>query len=119
MKTEDFKKSLKKKMDQYAHFVYKITRDFPKEELYGIISQIRRAALSVVLNYVEGFARRRELVQLNFLEISYGSLKESKYLLHFALVEKYLNEKDYEIALKMAEEIGAMLWTEIINLSKQ
>jgi len=55
---------------------------------------------------------------LNFLEISYGSLKESKYLLHFALIENYLDKKDYKIALKMAEEIGAMLWTEISNLDK-
>jgi len=52
------------------------------------------------------------------LEISYGSLKESKYLLHFAMIEKYLNKKDHETGLKIAEEIGAMLWTEISNLDK-
>jgi len=61
MKTENFKENLKKKMNEYVHFVYKITRSFPKEELYGTTSQLRRSALSVVLNYIEGFARRKNL----------------------------------------------------------
>ncbi|MDO8581297.1 MAG: four helix bundle protein [bacterium] len=116
MKANNFKENLKKKMDEYVHFVYNVTKEFPKEELYGVISQIRRATLSIILNYIEGYARRRPAVQLNFFEISYGSLKESKYLLHFSLIEKYLNSNDYEIGLKMAEEIGAMLWTEISQL---
>jgi len=46
----------------------------------------------------------------NFLEISYGSLKESKYLLHFSLVENYLSKANYEQAIKLADDIGAMLW---------
>jgi len=111
MKT--FHEQLKTKMDEYVHLVYKITRSFPKEELYGVTSQLRRAGLSTILNYIEGFARQRKAVKQNFWEISYGSLKESKYLLHFALVEKYLSQKDYEKAIKLAEEIGAMLWRSI------
>lgn len=118
MEVNNFKEKLKEKMDKYVHFVYQITRDFPKDELYVVTSQIRRATLSVILNYIEGYARRRPAVQLNFFEISYGSLKESKYLLHFSLTEKYISKSDYEIGLKMAEEIGAMLWTEITNLTK-
>ena len=105
-----FHEELKSKMDEYAHLVYKATKSFPREELYGIISQLRRSSLSVVLNYIEGYARGRDKVHRNFLEISYGSLKESKYLLDFSLVEKYLSEKDYEAAMKLAEDIGAMLW---------
>ena len=66
----EYQNKLKNKMDEYAHFVYRLSENFPKSELYGITSQIRRAALSVVLNYVEGYARRRLLVRLNFLEIS-------------------------------------------------
>ena len=53
----DFSDKLKRKMDEYVHLVYKLTRKFPKEELYGTTSQLRRAALSVILNYIEGFAR--------------------------------------------------------------
>ena len=103
-------------MDEYAHLVYHLTANFPKDELYGIVSQLRRAALSVILNYVEGYARGRDKVHKNFLEISYGSLKESKYLLYFSTVEKYLSKKNYQAALKLAEEIGAMLWGTIKKL---
>ena len=105
-----YHQKLKSKMDEYAHFVYALTRKFPDEERYGVTSELRRATLSVVLNYVERYARNRNAVHKNFLEISYGSLKESKYLLHFSFVEKYLNKKDYDKAVKLAEEIGAMLW---------
>jgi len=72
-------------MDEYAHLAYSVTKNFPRQELFGITSQLRRAALSVVLNYIEGYARSRNKVNKNFLEISYGSLKESEYLLHFSL----------------------------------
>lgn len=118
MRENDFKKKLKQKMDEYAHFIYKITRNFPKEEIYGVVSQLRRATLSIILNYIEGYARKRPAVQLNFFEISYGSLKESKYLLHFSLIEKFLNKEEYNKGIKLADEIGAMLWTEIANLGK-
>lgn len=110
MKTETYHEKLKRIMDEYVHLVYRITRAFPKEEIYGVTSQLRRSALSVVLNYIEGYARAKDKVHKNFLEISYGSLKESKYLLYFAFVEKYLSKQEYEKALKLAEDIGGMLW---------
>lgn len=120
MKTikEDYKFVLKSKMNQYAHYCYKITKKFPREELFGIISQLRRSSLSVILNYIEGFARLEKGNQKTFLETSYGSLKESKYLLHFSLVENLLTTEEYKIALNLGEEIGAMLWTEIKNIRK-
>lgn len=98
-------------MDEYAHLIYAITRKFPHEEIYGVTSQLRRSALSVVLNYIEGYARIRSKVHRNFLEISYGSLKESKYLLDFSFQEKYLTELDHKKTVKLADEIGAMLWS--------
>ena len=113
-----YKEGLKIKMDEFVHFVYKVTRKFPKEELFGATSQLRRAALSVILNYIEGFARRRRAVQLNFFETSYASLKEAKYLLYFSYKENFLGEEDYKYGMKLVEEIGAMLWTEIINLEQ-
>lgn len=116
MKSKDFREELRKKMDEYVHFVYKLTRNFPEEEKFGVTSQIRRASLSVILNFIEGFARLRKTVQQNFLEIAYGSLKESRYLLHFALVEKYISKQEYKKGIKMADEIGAMLWPIIKGL---
>jgi len=109
-KPETYHEKLQSKMDDYVHLVYRFARKFPKEELYGVTSQLRRSALSVVLNYIEGYARIKNMVHKNFLEISYGSLKESKYLLNFSFIEGYLIKKEYEDAKKLAEEIGAMLW---------
>jgi len=105
-----FHDDLKLKMNKYAHLVYRLTRNFPREEIYGVTSQLRRSALSVILNYIEGYARLKNKVHKNFLEISYGSLKESKYLLHFSLMEKYLSQSDYDEAIISAEDIGRMLW---------
>lgn len=115
----EFHEKLRNRMDEYAHLVYRITRKFPKEEQFGVTSQLRRATLSVVLNYVEGFARQSKKANSSFLDISYGSLKESKYLLYFCFEEKYLGKEDYENAIKLAEEIGAMLWSTIQMLRKE
>ncbi len=113
MREPTFHDKLKLKMDDFVHLVYRVTRKFPKEETYGAVSQIRRAALSIILNYIEGYARKKKLVMLNFLEISYGSLKECKYLLYFSMKENYIGEKEYLDGLNLAEEIGAMLWKTI------
>lgn len=107
---EKYHEKLKRLMDEYAHLVYKLTKKFPKEELFGITSQFRRATLSIVLNYIEGYARRKNKVNVNFLEISYGSLQESKYLVRFSFEEQYLSQDNYEKLSKLSEEIGAMLW---------
>lgn len=104
---------LEKLMDLYAHEVYRATKDFPKEELYGSTSQLRRSALSVILNFTEGYARRTGnacKVFKNFINISFGSLKESKYLLQFSLEENYLSQESYNKLNNIAEEISAMLY---------
>ena len=114
----EFQKRLKTLMDEHVNFVYNVTRNFPKEELYSSVSQWRRSTLSIILNYIEGYARKRPMVQLNFLEISYGSFKESKYILFFSQKQKFINENDYHKGLKLAEEIGRMLWTEMNSLEE-
>lgn len=113
---EQFHDKLKSKMNLFVHGVYGVAKSFPKEELYGVTSQLRRASLSVILNYIEGYARGREKVYKNFLEISYGSLKETKYLLQFSFEEGYLVKEDCEKLTIQAEEIGAMLWSTIQKL---
>ena len=90
--------------------IYKITKKFPKDEIYGITSQLRRATLSIILNYVEGYGRRKTNVLKNFLEISYGSLKETKYLLEFSYKLNYYDKKDYDLSYLLTEKIGKMLW---------
>jgi len=114
----DFAVKLKNKMDSYAHGVYDATKKFPRDEIFGVTSQLRRASLSVVLNYIEGFARKRAAVKKNFWEISYGSLKESKYLLQFSLVEKYIALEDHNKLMDLSEEIGAMLWKSMESIKQ-
>ena len=67
--------------DEVAVMTYKLTSGFPKEELYGLVSQMRRAAVSVPSNIVEGCARDSQSDYLRFLYIAFGSLKELNYQL--------------------------------------
>lgn len=110
---------LLEKADELARIIYKFTKKFPKSELFGITSQLRRATISIPLNVIEGFARYSLGDHCRFLEIAYGSLKESKYLIYFAYREEYLDKKEYEELIQLAEEIGKMLWTKIQTLRKQ
>jgi four helix bundle protein len=109
---------IKTKMDLYVHFIYKLVKSFPKEELYGCTPQLRKATLSIILNFVEGFARKKIAVKRNFWEIPYASLRESKYLIGFCKTEGYISESDFKKANAMAEEIGAMLWRAMEPLSE-
>ncbi len=105
-----YHQELKELIDKYVHLVYGLSRKFPREEIYGCTSQLRRSTLSVALNYLEGNARRRPLVFKNFLEIAYGSLNESRYLLEFSCKENYITQSDFVEANGLAIRIGAMLW---------
>lgn len=116
MKENKFHSELKKLMDEFVTEVYGVTKKFPKYELYGLTSQLRRAALSIILNYIEGYARQRKQVLKNFLEIAYESLKETKYLVHFSCKQNYLDSSNYKKLEKMSDRIGAMLWGILKNL---
>lgn len=85
------------KADDFLVEVYKNIVSFPKDELFGIISQFRRAALSVVLNIVEGHARGTSKEFLRFLFIARGSCRECAYIMEFSKRIGYLNERQYEI----------------------
>ncbi|MBX9742412.1 MAG: four helix bundle protein [Chthoniobacterales bacterium] len=82
-----------KLVDEVAILIYQATRNFPKDELYGLTSQIRRAAVSAASNIVEGSARESEVEYVRFLEIAYASLKEAGYQLGLAQRLGYLEEK--------------------------
>jgi four helix bundle protein len=76
--------------------IYSITKDFPKEELYGLTSQLRRAVVSVVANIAEGASRQHRRDYLNFLFIARGSLAETEYLLHLTCRLGYLTQSKFE-----------------------
>ncbi|MDD5706477.1 MAG: four helix bundle protein [Kiritimatiellae bacterium] len=71
--------------DEIALMVYQVTRDFPKEEMYGMTAQIRRAAVSVPSNIVEGCARQSQGEYVRFLDIAFGSLREMGYQMSLAV----------------------------------
>ena len=65
--------------DELAPLIYKVSTGLPKDEIYGLSSQMRRSAVSVPSNIIEGSARESQTEYLRFLEIAFGSLKESHY----------------------------------------
>jgi len=96
--------------DELAYKTYLITRKFPKEELYGLTSQLRRSALSIPTNIVEGYSRKGDKELAHFVNISLGSMAETKYLLYFALRLGYLSDEVYDKINKGYEELGGKLW---------
>ena len=80
--------------DEVALLAYRVTSRFPKEERYGLTSQIRRAAVSVPSNIVEGCARDSQSDYLRFLYIAFGSLKELRYQLSLSNRLGFLHGQD-------------------------
>jgi four helix bundle protein len=80
--------------DEVVMLVYRTTAGFPKEELFGLTSQIRRAAVSVPSNLVEGCARDSEAEYLRFLSIAFGSLRELHYQLNLSNRLGFLRNED-------------------------
>lgn len=89
--------------------IYEITKDFPKEELFGLTSQIRRAAASVPSNIVEGKARGSNKEYKRFLLVARGSLEETKYQLLLAKDLKYIDEQKYKEILNLSKDVGRLL----------
>jgi len=80
--------------DEVAVLIYRVTAGFPREELYGLTSQMRRAAVSVPSNIVEGCARDSQADYLRFLYIAFGSLRELHYQLSLSKRLGFLRNQD-------------------------
>ncbi len=99
-----------------AVLVYELTRDFPKEERFGLTSQVRRASVSIAANIAEGYGRSTKGSYLSFLRIAQGSLKEVETHLILATRVSICPEASTNPILKETDELGRMLRTLIVRL---
>jgi len=95
--------------DELALLVYKATKEFPKSKIWGLTSQMRRAAVSVPANIVEGSARRNRNEYLQFLYIAISSLAELNYYIRFTKELRYLDTNGYEELWAKSQEGLRML----------
>jgi four helix bundle protein len=104
--------------DDVVLLIYQITVRFPKEEMYGLTSQMRRAAASVPSNIVEGSARNSQPEYLRFLEIAFSSLRELKYQYGLAFrlgYIKQLNSTECKRKIEETERVMAALIRSLRN----
>jgi four helix bundle protein len=89
--------------------IYNTTKLFPKEEVFSLTSQVRRAAISIAANICEGYKKKTIPNQLNFINIAEGSLEEVKYYIILSKDLQYINGKDYEQLTNSADEVGRLI----------
>ncbi len=95
--------------DELAMLVYRVTAGFPKEELYGLTSQMRRAAVSIPSNIVEGCARDSQTDYLRFLYIAFGSLRELHYQFDLSNRLGFINNHDLSLIEPKIQEAEKVL----------
>jgi len=99
--------------------IYKISKRFPKEEVYGIISQLRRAAVSVAINIAEGYGRYHYKDKVLFFYNSRGSLLEAKSLILISFKLGFLKKKDKEKLVSRIDRLGVKINNFIGYLKKK
>lgn len=106
------------KADKLAHEIYSITKEFPKEEIYNLTSQIKRAALSIPTNIVEGYARHNDKYLKYFFGVAYSSCVETNYLLDFATKEGFINKNQIINTKELISEVEKILWSFLNKIQK-
>ena len=104
-----------KRAIEFVLRVYQLTKRFPREEMFALTSQMRRAAVSVAANIAEGAGRRSQKEFVHFLSNAQGSSSELATELLIAWKLGYLKESDYQAGAAELEDIGRM----IVGLSKK
>ena len=115
----DYKKILAwQKADDLTVEIYEVTRSFPKEEIYSLTNQMRRAAYSAPSNIAEGASRSSQKDYLHFLYIARGSISETSYFIHLSKRLKYLSADNYARLEKQADEASRVLTGLIRSVEK-
>jgi len=94
---------------KFTNKIYNLTNKFPKEKIYGLTSQIRRATVSIMSNIAEGFDRRSDKELSNFLSMARGSSSEVQNDLYIALDLKYISKEDFTIMYQEAKKIAKQI----------
>ena len=109
MKTKSFKDLIVwQKSYKLVLEIYKITKNFPRTEIYGLSQQMRKAAVSIPSNIAEGYGRKHKAEYKQFLSIAYGSLLELETQYSLAVDLKYVGK--CEFIENLLKEVGAMLY---------
>lgn len=100
--------------------IYKATKNFPKEEIYALTSQVRRASVSIAANIAEGYKKKTIPNKLNFPNISEGSLEEVKYYILLSKDLEYINEKTANELDNLADEVGRLIngYSKAVSVNK-
>jgi len=107
----------KKSLD-FVCLVYRLAKYFPNDEIYGLISQLRRAAVSILANIVEGRGKPTDKDFLRFLYISNGSLNECQCYFELARKLEYINDVQFNYIFNKSKEIGFLLFKLIKTINK-
>ena len=99
--------------------IYKITRRYPVHEKYGLVLQMRRAALSIPSNIAEGYSRKQLGEYIRFLHITYGSLAELETQVFLSRDLKYLDQEEFQLLYDKIREIERMLFALIDSLNSK
>ncbi len=102
---------------QLSLLTYQVTKDYPPNELYGMVTQMRMAAVSVVSNIAEGYSRKGRMEYIQFLSIAYGSLAEIETQILLSSDLKYINKEASTQLINLKDEIGGMLYRLMQKLS--
>jgi len=94
---------------KFTNKIYNLTNKFPKEELYGLTSQIRRATVSIMANIAEGFDRRSDKELTNFLSIARASSSEVQNDLYIAIDLEYISQAEFNQLYQEAKEIAKQI----------
>ena len=107
-----------RKAMELAQKCYEITADFPNREVYGLASQIRRAAVSIPSNIAEGHSRRSRQAYLNHISIALGSQSELETQIDLSCRLGFISKQSSEEILLMAAEVGRMLHGLVSSLER-
>lgn len=97
--------------------IYEITKGFPKEELYGLVAQMRRSAVSIPSNIAEGFVRWHNKEHRQFLYVALGSCAELETQIIVSFKQSYISQKIYDELLEFIDHESRMIMNMIKSIS--